>query len=70
LLGAVLAGADVLLPAKFAAILLGTALFGGSQASERAFRLLRRLTVRREPAPPPPGNNLPVMRPPCLLWYG
>jgi hypothetical protein len=55
LLGAVLAGADVLLPATFAGILLGAALFGGNQASERAFRLLRCITGRREPAPPPPA---------------
>jgi hypothetical protein len=53
--GVVVVAVDLLVPAAFAVILLGTALFGSDRMSERAFRLTRCLTGHREPEPPRPA---------------
>jgi hypothetical protein len=53
-LGAVLAVADVVVPASIGLILLIAILCGSAETCERAFRLLRWIAGRAEPPAPPP----------------
>jgi hypothetical protein len=48
-----LVGLAIVICVASVAVIIGTALFGSSTRSDRAFRLLRWLTNRPEPAAPP-----------------